>query len=279
MRIELAGRSPLLRRLWSIEPEAGSMVLDARRLTFASPLDLAAIVALARSAAARGDRVKLIAPRDHNVASYLERLDVISNLPPDAEVVGDLGGGPRADLADSLLEVGHLTAEHATRLVERMGRMFARHYGRLGLRYFQGVGELIDNAVSHGVSELGAFVAAQVYTGATSGRRGIEFAVCDTGVGIRAHLRRNPANHHLADDVTALKKALRPGVTGTEETRGHGLNDLWRAAPDAGFARLLLRSGEGLASVVDHGGVRRPMCVPAGGDVAGTWAWLRVRPY
>jgi hypothetical protein len=279
VRIELAGRWPLLRRLCPVEPEIGSLVLDARRLTFASPLDLAAIVALAHGAAAQGDRVKLITPSDRNVASYLERLDVISNLPPGADVVGAVRAGPRSNLADRLLEVAHLTPDGADRLVDRVGQMFIRQYGRLGRRYFQAIGELIDNAISHGDSSVGAFVAAQVYSGATSGWRGIEFAVCDTGVGVRAHLRRNSANKGIADDVAALETALRSGVTGTEEERGHGLNDLWRAVPEAGFARLQLRSGKGLASVIGHDGVQRPTCVRAEVDVAGTWASLRVRHY
>ncbi|AXB44622.1 hypothetical protein [Amycolatopsis albispora] len=279
MRIELAGRWPLLRRLRLVEPAAGSLILDARRLTFASPLDLAAMVALARSAEAGGDRVRLIAPRDHNVTSYLERLDVISNLPVGAEVVGALAGGPRADRADSLLEVAHLTPDDADRLLDRLGRVFTSRYGPRGRRYFAAVGELVDNAISHGRSDLGAFIAAQVYTGTTSGRPGIEFAVCDTGIGVRAHLSRNLANEVPADDVAALKTALRPGVTGTQEERGHGLNDLWRAVPETGFARLQLRSGKGLASVVGHGGTRRPRCVLDEVDVPGTWAWLRVRPY
>ncbi|MFD4197646.1 hypothetical protein [Amycolatopsis thermoflava] len=279
MRIELVGRRPLLRRLCFVEPEAGSLVLDARQLTFASPLDLAAMVALARAAGARGEHVQLITPRDRNVASYLERLDVISGLPPGADVVGDLPGGPRADLADRLLEVTPLRPDGANQLSERMGRMLTRHYGDLGRRYFSGVGELIDNAISHGVSSLGAFVAAQVYTGATSGRPGIEFAVCDTGVGVRAHLGHTLADDVLVDDVAALEAALRPGVTGTREKRGHGLNDLWRAVPKGGFARLQLRSGKGLASVVGDGGSRRPACVPSDVEVAGTWAFLRVHPY
>lgn len=279
MRIELAERWPLLRRLRMTESAAGCLVLDARLLTFASPLDLAAIVALARSAGASGDKVRLITPRDHNVTSYLERLDVIRNLPAGADVVGELVGGARADLADSLLEVTHLTPECVAPLLDRLGRMFVRQYGSLGRRYFAGVGELIDNAISHGWSSQGAFVAAQFYTGVTSGRRGIEFAVCDTGIGVRAHLRRNSANEVPVDDVAALKTALRPGVTGTQEKRGHGLNDLWRAVPEAGFARLQLRSGKGLAGIVGHGDLRRRRCSTDEVGVAGTWASLRVRPY
>ncbi|UMP01264.1 hypothetical protein [Amycolatopsis sp. EV170708-02-1] len=279
MRIELVGRRPLLRRLCPVEPENGSLVLDSRRLTFASPLDLAAIVSLARAAGSRGEKVRLITPRDHNVASYLERLDVISSLPPGTDVVGELPGGPRMDLPDRLLEVTHLTPGGADRLGERMGRMLTRHYGDLGRRYFAGVGELIDNAISHGWSGVGAFVAAQVYTGATSGLPGIEFAVCDTGIGVRAHLGHNVADDILVDDVAALETALEPGVTGTREERGHGLNDLWRAVPKGGLARLQLRSGKGLASVVGRGDSRRPTCVSADVDVAGTWASLRVHPY
>lgn len=44
MRVELTGRQPLLRRDMRVSAaEEGQLVLDARRLIFASPLDLAAI--------------------------------------------------------------------------------------------------------------------------------------------------------------------------------------------------------------------------------------------
>src|SRR5439155_16664799 len=112
-------------------------------------------------------------------------------------------------------------------LVNRLGRMITEHFaGVVAGPVFRGVGELIDNAVSHGDSQIGAFVAAQSYTGAISGRPGFEFAVCDTGMGVLDHLRGNPKYALVPDAPTALAYAIRPGVTGTSEPRGYGVADL-----------------------------------------------------
>ena len=118
-------------------------------------------------------------------------------------------------------------------------------YGKV----FAAMGELIDNAIDHGASGEGAFVAAQVYSGATSGRRGLEVAICDTGVGVLAHLRRNPKHADIPDSADALKQAFIPGVSGTTEDRGNGLSDLLSFLQFGGLARVHLRSGDGLATV------------------------------
>lgn len=279
VHLELAGRWPFQRRELPITSEDdGWLVLDTRRLTFACPLDLTAIVALAKFAAENGDRIRFITPSDQSVTSYLERLDVVGNLPAGTVVDGDLLQGSRTDLPDRLLEVSQLAPNLADDVVIRAGKMINSNYDRrLQVGVFQAVGELIDNAISHGSSELGAFAAAQVYTGTRSGRRGLEFAVCDTGIGILAHLQRNPRHHDLQDSPSALKRALQPGVTGTSEPRGHGLSDLWRFTENGVLARLMLRSGNGVASVVGRLGQLRTTCAASEVDVAGTWAWLRVR--
>jgi hypothetical protein len=277
MRIELAGRWPLLRRELKVRQlDEGWVVLDARRLRFACPLDLAGMVALAWIAA--DVRVALVSPCDAGVASYLQRMDVLRQLPAGCEVDGQLPDGPRTDRSHALLEVCQVSADTVESVVARSGRMIAAHYDS-GVRgpLFRGVGELIDNAASHGVSPTGAFMAAQAYTGKASGRPGLEFAVCDTGIGVLAHLRRNPSYRHLPGDRSALVEALKPGVTGTTDPRGYGLHDLLQITRGSGIARLVLRSGTGIANVVAHraGQVITPAAsTPA---VPGTWAWLRVR--
>lgn len=281
MRVELAGRCPLQRRELPVRTVEGDrLVLDARKLTFACPLELAGIVTLAH--AAPHQDVLLITPCDQNVASYLERMDVLRHLPQRVRVEGGLSIGRRKDLSDRLLEVVPLARQDAADDVAmRVGQMIKNHYDpALQTLVFQAVGELIDNAVSHGASPLGAFAAAQTYTGRTSGRQGLEFAVCDTGVGVLAHLRRNPRHRDLRAANAALARALDAGVTGTEEERGHGLADLWRVTRHGGVARLLLRSANGVANVVANRVERRGFSLATDTGVTGTWAWLRVTsPY
>lgn len=280
MRIEIVGRRPLLRRVTPVHraDHDGELVLDAHGLLFASPLDLAAMAALANTAKARGASTTIITPDDPSITSYLERMDVLARLPAGSRVQGSVPQQRRAHRPDALIEVLPVSPTNEQDLVDRIGLMAFTHLDPAirGLT-FQSIGELIDNAVSHGASDLGAFAAAQVYTGATTGRRGMEFAICDTGIGILEHLRGNPENRDLQDEREALEHALQPGVTGTQDKRGNGLADLFNVTEAGGYARLVLRSGNGLASIVAPQHDRRRHYVRAADPITGTWAWLRVR--
>lgn len=255
----------------------GRLVLDARGLTFASPLELTGLVAHAHAAAHHGELVEVLTPADRNVASYLERMDVIGHLADRAFVRDAPPGAPRFDRITQLTEVTHVTTHTADVFIDRLSRMIFDYLDpALRKAAFFGVGELVDNAISHGSSEPGAFAAAQLYSGRTSTYAGMEFAICDTGVGVLSHLRRNPRYEHLHDAPAALACALQPGVSGTNDPRGYGLHDL--LSTNDGYVRLVLRSGAGIASVVarpSHGA--RPQAVDWADPVPGTWAWLRVR--
>jgi hypothetical protein len=278
MRVELAGRLPMLRGNVRVSAaDEGQVVLDARRLLFASPLDLAAITVLAHAGADMGPRATLMLPRDPAVTSYLQRMDVLRRLPPGTEICGPAPPEQRTDRSTVLLEVSPLSPDTADEIVSRVGTLTAERLGRPAAgQVFKCVGELIDNALSHGQSTLGAFVAAQAYTGATSRRPGFEFAVCDTGIGVLSHLRSNPAYAAIPDVVSALECAIKPGVTGTGDVRGNGLPDLLTIAR-GGVGRLVLRSGDGIASIALRHGRRRDAFADSSLTIRGTWAWLRAR--
>jgi hypothetical protein len=277
MRVELAGRLPMLRRDVRVSAaDEGRMVLDARRLLFASPLDLAAITALAHADADGMRGVTLLLPKDPDVTSYLQRMDVLRRLPLGTEICGSAKPEQRTDRSEVLLEVSPLSPATAGELVTRLGTLTAARLGRHARRVFQSAGELIDNAVSHGQSPLGAFMSAQAYTGATSRRPGFEFAVCDTGMGIFDHLRGNPSHAGIPDVLSALAYAIQPGVTGTDEQRGNGLADLLKIT-QGGVGRLVLRSGNGIASIALRHGQRRDAFADSSLTISGTWAWLRAR--
>ncbi|XVQ11116.1 hypothetical protein ACQP1W_00620 [Spirillospora sp. CA-255316] len=275
VHLRLAGRQPFLssRRLATAD-FPGQCVIAARELSFVTPLDLTAITALAHSRAAGGDRVRLLLPGDPRVTSYLERMDLMNRLPGRCELDRTVRAKGRADRSDSLLEITPVTstAEGAV-ASERVFSVARANLGeQLGALTVRVVGELIDNAASHGASETGSFAAAQIYLL----QRRLEFAVCDTGVGVLEHLRRNPTHLDLNLDHEALTRALQPGASGEREVRGNGLPDLLQMAGDAGRTRLVLRSGNGLlhtTSGVDNPSARSG---PVPDKVKGTWAWLRV---
>jgi hypothetical protein len=133
------------------------------------------------------------------------------------------------------------------------------------------LGELLTNTAEHANSAVGAFGAAQVHSGATSGRAGVEVAVADAGVGILESLHTNPAYAHLANSSIAIQTALRRGVSAeaAEPSRGNGLSHVTRQLRQHG-GKLLLRSGNGVARVTAGG----RKFADTGTITPGTWAWL-----
>jgi hypothetical protein len=240
-------------------------------MTWASPIDLAAMGAAAT--AAQG--AHLVLPQDVDVAQYLARMDIV-------KIVHDLGGtvtGPpisasRSPLPDRLLETRPLSD---TRDAERFGsdvfRLVQRAAGPSQASIVHAMlGELLDNAADHARSPIGAFGAAQVHSGATSGHPGIEIAVADWGVGILQSLRLNPEYDHLQTCAQAIQVALHRGVSETNEpARGEGLRHVTHRLRAHG-GKLVLRSGDGLGVITPH--KRRFMTTAT--VTPGTWAWLWV---
>jgi anti-sigma regulatory factor (Ser/Thr protein kinase) len=83
------------------------------------------------------------------------------------------------------------------------------------LRYV--LDEMVRNVLEHAASPSHAVVCAQYYPRT----RRLALGVADTGVGVRATIRRS---HNAPTDHSALQLALRPGVTGT--TSHVGGNDM-----------------------------------------------------
>lgn len=85
------------------------------------------------------------------------------------------------------------------------------------------VSELLSNAMEHSGSDIGAMVAAQYYEDSNM----IRIGIADRGFGIKRTIQRH---HGAPDDLSAIRLALKPGVTGkvgreggTESNAGAGL--------------------------------------------------------
>lgn len=278
MRIELAGRNPLRQRRElraDFHDDTGNLVLDARGLRWVSPLELAAIVTMGTAAANRGREVHLLVPRDPKIASYLVRMNVVELLEPFAEIEGALPAQVRRDHSDKLLEVANVTPDNIDDISDTLGRLVTARLGQqAGRAAFRSLGELLSNATTHGLSETGAFTAAQLYSGTLSRTPGFEFAVCDSGDGIQKVLSSTTGQD--LEGPLALEQAL-DGGNRSPNGRGHGLPNLWRQATRVGKGgELMLRSGDAVATAK-----LRPeptsICSRVAEPVDGTWAWLRVR--
>ena len=250
----LAGDKPLTRAASLSGQDPDHLVLDASGLSFACPLDLAGMVAWAHWAANGSVQVTLKMPREPAVGSYLQRMDVLRHLPSRSRIVGRIPPDSRNDQSGSLLEVTALNPGNVDDLAERLGPLVMGFYGddkEAGSAVLRACGELMGNATEHGSSPRGAFMAAQLHTGTTTDGPRLEFAVCDTGIGVLRHLRQNPRYAHYTHDKHAIARATKAGVSGVrDDDRGNGLSDLIEDARQVGAVTLHIRSGKGEVRVL-----------------------------
>jgi hypothetical protein len=281
MELVLVGSRPLTEAAFLAGVGPDHLVIDATKLTFACPLDLAGIVATAHWAASASIRVTLRLPSDRDVAAYLQRMDVLRQMPPRTQIPGRVPPDARADRRDRLLEVTALNEKNVDDLSERLGPLVTAFYeGRpgAGAAVFRACSELMSNATEHGHSEPGAFVAVQTYTGRRTDVPRLEFAVCDTGVGILSHLRRNPQHAHLSRDEQAIARAMEAGVSGVGSgLRGNGLSDAIGDTRHYGRVDLQIRSGKGEVRVTGTTASQTSLLGTRPDETSGTWAWLTHR--
>ncbi|MHB8438516.1 MAG: hypothetical protein ACYDD4_05060 [Acidimicrobiales bacterium] len=145
-------------------------------------------------------------------------------------------------------------------------------------RTIETMSELIDNAATHGQSDVGTFICGQRYTGTTSQLpSGIWVGIADAGVGLPSHLRRNPKYTGIDDDNELIRRAREPWVTGTTERRGWGLVEVFEGAAKVGPSWVALRSerGEGTFRLLEGSrlSARYRTISPAS---PGTWIHLRI---
>lgn len=251
-----------------------ALTLDLTELDSADPLFLIRLKGVVDWHCAAGYAVKLVSPRRAGVRRYLERMHLAADLPGGCESdLSTLGAGAGNDV---LIPIRRLRcAADAVTLDQELETLYLAHFrGKLGPLaeiFTRTIGEITDNATTHGESAGGAYVAAQRY----SDDRCV-FAIGDLGVGIPEHLRR--AMPQLADDEAAIREATREGVSGTgDSTRGLGYQEVIDALKEAQvrFGELRVWSGCGRFRVETREGRqqrRRAWMV----DNATRGAWVRV---
>jgi hypothetical protein len=272
--LKLAGRCPLL----GLEDVPGSWdpgTIDLSELEWITPFEVAGLAALWTRLQQDGRAPEVILPSDGEVRAYLVDIGVSDLVPGDW---GD-GGGSRVEppwLRLVRLSTGEdwddMAQEVWPRAVNLLGDV------KLTRHTMEAISELIDNAATHGRSSVGTLVCAQRYTGATSHLSpGIWIGIADAGVGVPAHLRRNPKYRDIAEDEQLIRLAKEPGVTGTSDQRGWGLPEAFDDATEVGPSRVVIRSGHGEGAFLLRQGravtARYRQLTPA---LPGTWVHLRV---
>ena len=273
-QLTIAGVSPLLRGNVPLASPVPSG-LDLSALTWATPFDVAAIGALWLGLEALGSSPTLVLPVDPMVRAYLVDMGLDGYLP------GDWGAGGGSTVEPPWLPLTRVRSADAWD--DLQGELWPIARQALGdydltRRTLDILGELVDNAATHGRSSVGTLVCAQRYTGTTSGLPpGIWLGIADAGIGIPAHLRRNPKYAAIQADEQLIGLARRKWVTGTTDRRGWGLVEVFENAAAAGPSRVIIRSGRGEGDFrlrpsgrpfARYRSLRRP--------VPGTWIHVRV---
>ncbi len=219
-------------------PPGDSLLLDLSALEFADPLFLLRLRGFIDWHAAEGRAVRIVPPTSTNVRNYLARMHLADDLPARCEC--DLGSVRGQDQSHVLIPIRRLGSNlDSDALDYELDALYAAHFtGRLGGladAFTRTVGEMCDNATTHGVSPLGAYVAAQRYAQTRA-----VLAVGDLGVGVPEHIRR--ALPHLTDDGEALAEATKEGVTATGNPhRGIGYQYVIDGIIESGIPRGELR--------------------------------------
>ena len=229
-------------------------VIDLSELEWITPFEVASIAAMWSRLAAAGSPPYVELPHDDIVRSYLVDIGLDKLIPGRW---GE-GGGSAVEspwLPLTRLENGNEWDDIVQNLWPDVAGQFADP--DLTRNTMELLGELVDNAVTHGRSAAGTYVCAQRYTGATSRLpAGIWIGVADSGVGVPAHLRRNPKYADIPDDRELIRLSRQPWVTGTKEKRGWGLVEVFDSATEAGPARIVIRSGGAQGEFRLRSGVR-----------------------
>jgi len=214
-------------------------------MTWATPFDVAALAAIWMRMLLAGRPPQVILPSDLMVRAYLVDMGLPNVMP------GDWGSGGGCAVDPPWLLLTRVTSSDAWDDLQSelwSNAKAALEERTLTRRTLEILGELVDNAATHGASEVGTFVCAQRYTGVTSGLRpGVWLGIADAGIGVPNHLRRNSKYAGMSRDSDLIVLARKEWVTGTADRRGWGLVEVFEAAAASGPSQVVIRSlgGEG----------------------------------
>jgi hypothetical protein len=223
-------------------------LLDLSGRTFFDPADLVRVAVLTEDAVIAGRGVRFIAPADPDVARYLARMRVGEHL-DRLGVPHQLPAVRARNLGNRLVELHRFDHEAGhERLLDALVDTYVADQPPLVQPLYAALAEIAGNVVDHSGREHG-YLALQRY----SRQPRVEFAVGDSGIGLRARLSQTIP---VADDGTAIVLAAQTHVTTTGQPgRGRGISEV-------------------VAITGAHGGT----VTLASGTARGVFAWGDLRP-
>lgn len=235
-----AGFEPVVEQL-ARHPEDERLLLDARHARWASPYGLAALLCVAQ---ARPGRLGFAVPEAPETLSYWARMGFFRHAAELYDLHGSVPRGRDGQDSDVLLELTPIVqSDDVHAVVGRIQRKAVEIlHGRLGHDaaitggFGMTLSEACQNIVEH--AGTGGWVAVQTYNYAKRlGRRVVQIAVCDAGVGFRRSLESAPGHRRSDrwDDGAALEDAV------LRATSRYRFNDAGRGQGLAGIRRFLGR--------------------------------------
>ena len=240
-------------------PPDEKILLDARHTRWASPYGLTALLVLAQT---RVERPGLTAPDQEDTGSYWARTGFFRFAEQYYDLHGHVPRG-RSAVGESsvLLEITPVAkSEDVHHVVERIeSRAQQILVTELNLepqatmRFAMTLSEVCQNIVEH--AGQGGWVAVQTYRyrQRLAGRRVVQIAVCDAGLGFRRSLESAQVPRRLSDrwdDAMALEEAVIRGVSRFRDPgRGQGLAQARRYV-GKWDGKLAVRSGTARIAIV-----------------------------
>lgn len=206
------------------------ILLDARHTRWASPFGLTGLLTIAQTRAARP---ALAIPDAEDTQSYWSRAGFFKHAEPLFDFHGTVPRARAAAESSVLLEITPVAksgdVHEVVELIQaRAQQILANELGidaQASVRFVMTLSEVCQNVVEH--AGRGGWVAVQTYKWRQRlGRRVVQIAVCDAGVGFRRSLESTPGRvlDDRWDDGMALEEAVVRGVSRFRDRgRGQGL--------------------------------------------------------
>jgi anti-sigma regulatory factor (Ser/Thr protein kinase) len=244
--------------LATLAPDA-KVLLDARHTRWASPYGLIGLLTVAQS---RTTMPELVPPELDDTASYWARTGFFQHAETLFELRGPVPRARGSGASQVLLEITSVAQSsdvHSVveRIQERAQKILSSELNidaRASIRFVLTLSEVCQNIVEH--AGRGGWVAVQTYKWKQRlGRRVVQIAVADAGIGFRRSLeslpgRQPPAPGDRWDDGTALEEAVIRGVSRFRDRgRGQGLAGARNFLATWG-GKLSIRSGTARIAIV-----------------------------
>jgi anti-sigma regulatory factor (Ser/Thr protein kinase) len=244
--------------LAALPPDA-KVLLDARHTRWASPYGLIGLLTIAQS---RAVMPEFVPPEHDDTLSYWAHTGFFRQAESLFQITGSIpktrGGGDSQVLLEITPVVGSADVHSVVeRIQERAQKILSSQLNidsQASIRFIMTLSEVCQNIVEH--AGRGGWVAVQTYKWQKRlGRRVVQIAVADAGIGFRRSLeslpgREPPAAGDRWDDGTALEEAVIRGVSRFRDRgRGQGLAGA-RNFLGKWSGKLSIRSGTARIAIV-----------------------------